>query len=255
VSGCSQSSIVALHERWTELEDEHHQIAAAIGRAQNIGAELGLMRDQQAELLLEISSVVAEIRDAPMTTVEDFAALLDVALEHELDLAGDIASWGPDDYPMTARLLRALSRMVPGFEFNSLRRWLSSPGQFEQLMGTANAIDTPRTADRPRAANLESSQDPESLILSIAARNPRTGVFTQRAQGRTPMPDHVYRIIEVAGSATTSIEDAIQNAVSRASRTLRGSNWFEVLQTRGQVEAGKLQYQVVLKVGFTLEEP
>jgi len=52
-----------------------------------------------------------------------------------------------------------------------------------------------------------------------------------------------------------SIEDAIQNAVSRASRTLRGVSWFEVLQTRGQVEGATLQYQVVLKVGFTLEEP
>ena len=46
-----------------------------------------------------------------------------------------------------------------------------------------------------------------------------------------------------------------RDAVGRASRTLRGISWFEVLQTRGQVEAGKLQYQVVLKVGFTLEEP
>ena len=150
MSGCSQSSMVALHKRWTELEHEHHQIAA-IGCAQGIGAGLGRMRERQAELLLEISSVVAEIRDAPVTTVEDFAALLDVALEHELDLAGDIASWGPDDYPMTARLFRTLSRMVPGFEFNSLRRWLSSPGQFEQLMGTADPIDALPTTDRPRA--------------------------------------------------------------------------------------------------------
>ena len=62
-------------------------------------------------------------------------ALLDVALEHELDLACDIAYYGPGDYPMTARLLRALAGVVPGFEFNSLRRWLSLPGQFEQLMG------------------------------------------------------------------------------------------------------------------------
>ena len=69
------------------------------------------------------------------------------------------------------------------------------------------------------------------------------------------MPDHVYRIIEVAGSSDKTIEDAIQNAVGRASQTLRGIIWFEVLQTRGQVESGKLQYQVVLKVGFTLEEP
>jgi flavin-binding protein dodecin len=69
------------------------------------------------------------------------------------------------------------------------------------------------------------------------------------------MTDHVYRIIEVAGSSEKTIEDAIQNAVTRASRTLRGVSWFEVLQTRGQVEGAKLQYQVVLKVGFTLEEP
>jgi len=75
------------------------------------------------------------------------------------------------------------------------------------------------------------------------------------AEGRTSMPDHVYRIIEVAGSSDKSIEDAIENAVARASKTLRGISWFEVLQTRGQVEASKLQYQVVLKVGFTLEEP
>ena len=65
------------------------------------------------------------------------------------------------------------------------------------------------------------------------------------------MPDHVYRIIEVAGSSEKSIEDAIQNAVGRASRTLRQVGWFEVLQTRGHVEDGKVaHYQVILKVGF-----
>jgi flavin-binding protein dodecin len=69
------------------------------------------------------------------------------------------------------------------------------------------------------------------------------------------MPDHVYRIIEVAGSSENSIEEAIQSAVGRASQTLRGISWFEVLQTRGQVDGGKLNYQVVLKVGFTLEAP
>jgi dodecin len=70
------------------------------------------------------------------------------------------------------------------------------------------------------------------------------------------MPDHVYRIIEVAGSSDKSVEDAIQNAVGRASRTLRQVGWFEVIQTRGSVENGKVAaYQVILKVGFTLEEP
>jgi dodecin len=59
------------------------------------------------------------------------------------------------------------------------------------------------------------------------------------------MPDHVYRIIQVAGSSEKSIEDAIQKAVGRASRTLRQVGWFEVLETRGHVEDGKVaHYQV-----------
>jgi dodecin len=69
------------------------------------------------------------------------------------------------------------------------------------------------------------------------------------------MPDHVYRIIEVAGSSERSIDDAIRSAVARASRTLRQVGWFEVVQTRGHVEDGKVaHFQVVLKVGFTLED-
>jgi dodecin len=69
------------------------------------------------------------------------------------------------------------------------------------------------------------------------------------------MPDHVYRIIEVAGSSEQGIEAAIQNAITRASRTLRQVGWFEVIQTRGHVEDGKIaHYQVILKVGFTLDE-
>jgi flavin-binding protein dodecin len=69
------------------------------------------------------------------------------------------------------------------------------------------------------------------------------------------MADHVYRIIEVAGSSKESIEDAIRNAIGRASRTLRQVGWFEVLETRGHVEDGKVaHYQVALKVGFTLDD-
>ena len=68
------------------------------------------------------------------------------------------------------------------------------------------------------------------------------------------MQEHVYKIIELAGSSEVSIEDAIQTAISRASRTLKHLRWFEVLQTRGHLEDGKIShYQVVLKVGFTLE--
>jgi flavin-binding protein dodecin len=69
------------------------------------------------------------------------------------------------------------------------------------------------------------------------------------------MEDHVYRIIEVAGSSESSIDDAIKNAVARASRTLHHLRWFEVIQMRGHIEDGKIQhYQVVLKIGFTLDE-
>jgi hypothetical protein len=133
-------SIATLHKQWAKLEDEHHQLTIAMNESRIPGANLAQMRQRQIELLLEITSIVAEMRDAPATTTEDFIALLDVTLEHELDLACDIAYYGPSDYPLTARLLRALAGAVPGFQFNSLRRWLASPGQFEQLMGAATPV-------------------------------------------------------------------------------------------------------------------
>ena len=69
------------------------------------------------------------------------------------------------------------------------------------------------------------------------------------------MQDHVYKIIELVGTSETSIEDAIQTAITRASSSMRNLRWFEVTQTRGHIAGGKVQhYQVVLKVGFTLEE-
>jgi hypothetical protein len=131
------ASASILHQQWTMLEDEHHQLAMAIDLARGMRADLAPMRERQARLLLEINSLVAEIRDAPATTTEDFLALLDVALEHELDLAADLAFYGPADYPIISRLLRFAARKAPSFEFNSLRRWLSLPGEFEQLMGGA----------------------------------------------------------------------------------------------------------------------
>jgi dodecin len=68
------------------------------------------------------------------------------------------------------------------------------------------------------------------------------------------MQDHVYKIIELVGSSENSIEDAMQSAIARASATLKNLRWCEIVQTRGHVENGKIKYyQVVLKVGFTLE--
>lgn len=66
--------------------------------------------------------------------------------------------------------------------------------------------------------------------------------------------DHVYKKIEIVGSSQTSIEDAIQNAVSRASESVRDMGWFEVVETRGHLKDGQVaHYQVTLKIGFTLE--
>lgn len=67
---------------------------------------------------------------------------------------------------------------------------------------------------------------------------------------------HVYKVVELVGSSSSSIEDAINAALTRASETLRNLRWFEVLQTRGDIENGKTaHFQVTLRVGFTLEEP
>jgi dodecin len=69
------------------------------------------------------------------------------------------------------------------------------------------------------------------------------------------MSDHVYKHIELTGSSTSSIEDAVQTAIARASNTIRNMHWFSVIETRGHIEDGKVaHWQVTIKVGFTLEE-
>lgn len=69
------------------------------------------------------------------------------------------------------------------------------------------------------------------------------------------MSDHVYKSLELTGSSKTGIEDAIQNAVRKASKTVRNMHWFQVIETRGHIENGQVSHwQVTLKVGFTLED-
>lgn len=69
------------------------------------------------------------------------------------------------------------------------------------------------------------------------------------------MTEHVYKVTELVGSSPVSIEEAIQNAIRRASITLHSLRWFEVVETRGHIDAGKVQhYQVTLKVGFTMDD-
>ena len=68
------------------------------------------------------------------------------------------------------------------------------------------------------------------------------------------MSEHVYKSIELTGSSKKGIEEAIRNAIAKASQTLRNIHWFEVTETRGHVVDGKVaHWQVSLKVGFTLE--
>ncbi|MCB1984210.1 MAG: dodecin domain-containing protein [Burkholderiales bacterium] len=69
------------------------------------------------------------------------------------------------------------------------------------------------------------------------------------------MSDHIYKIMELTGSSTVSMQGAIENAIARASKTVRDMRWFEVIETRGHIEEGTIKHwQVTIKVGFTLRD-
>jgi flavin-binding protein dodecin len=69
------------------------------------------------------------------------------------------------------------------------------------------------------------------------------------------MPAHVYQVIEIVGSSSIGTDDAIRNAIEKASQTHQHLNWFQVLETRGHIADGKVaHFQVVLKVGYRLED-
>jgi len=69
------------------------------------------------------------------------------------------------------------------------------------------------------------------------------------------MNGQIFRKTEIVGTSDTSVSNAIDTAISRATKTLRNVEWFEVGEIRGQVKDGKVsQYQVTLKVGFLLDE-
>ncbi len=68
------------------------------------------------------------------------------------------------------------------------------------------------------------------------------------------MANHVYKTIELTGSSPKGLEQAIANAVKKASKSLHNLRWFQVLETRGEIEQGKVaHWQVTMKVGFTLD--
>ena len=69
------------------------------------------------------------------------------------------------------------------------------------------------------------------------------------------MAEHVYKTIELVGSSSVSIEDAVKNAIAKAATTVRLMRWFEVLETRGTIENDRISlWQVTIKLGFRLEE-
>ncbi len=69
------------------------------------------------------------------------------------------------------------------------------------------------------------------------------------------MSEHIYKHINLTGSSKVSSDDAIRAAIARAAKTVRGMRWFEVLETRGQIEGGAVKYwQVTIRIACTLED-
>jgi flavin-binding protein dodecin len=69
------------------------------------------------------------------------------------------------------------------------------------------------------------------------------------------MKNHVYKLIELTGTSTTSIEDAISTAIKRAGKNVKNLRWFQVVETRGDIDKNRVSHwQVTIKVGFTVED-
>jgi flavin-binding protein dodecin len=94
----------------------------------------------------------------------------------------------------------------------------------------------------------------------VAPRPPRRGKLwadtLDHHVEEAVMTDHTYRVTEIVGSSTESIDKAIHNGLARASSTLRNLDWFEVSDIRGHLEDGEIaHFQVAMKVGFRLDAP
>ena len=69
------------------------------------------------------------------------------------------------------------------------------------------------------------------------------------------MNEHIYKQVELTGSSQTSVEEAVQNAIAKAAKTLRNIHWFQVIDTRGYIENNSIHYwQVTIKLGFRLDD-
>lgn len=69
------------------------------------------------------------------------------------------------------------------------------------------------------------------------------------------MTNHTYKLIELTGTSVTSVEDAVASALAKAGQSVRNMHWFTIQETRGTIIGDKVgQWQVTIKVGFTLED-
>ncbi len=100
----------------------------------------------------------------------------------------------------------------------------------------------------------------DTLVTGVSPTDVTTPVTVHGArrvvrERSTRMTDHIYRVTEIVGSSHEGVDQAIRNAITRASQTVRNLDWFEVTQVRGQIENGQIEhYQVGLKVGFRIED-
>jgi flavin-binding protein dodecin len=123
----------------------------------------------------------------------------------------------------------------------------SHMSRLPELRGACKANLLPsRRAEPPDCL---SRQDSRATIARLFI------VFHCQLPNNDRMPDHVYKKIEIVGSSANGFEEAVQNALARAEKTVRNMRWFEVTETRGCIEDGKVgEWQVTLKIGFTLNE-
>jgi dodecin len=133
-----------------------------------------------------------------------------------------------------------------------------SPAAQRKVRGAARTL-----ASRPVAALCERRPSPGGACRSavtdrcssiFATHQNCLRLYSAHRRRFSAMSDHVYKKLELIGSSATSIEDAVQNAISRASKTVRNMRWFEVTETRGHLEDNQINHwQVTVKVGFTLD--
>src|SRR5262249_36406434 len=112
----------------------------------------------------------------------------------------------------------------------------------------------PRGTAAGSAARVPPSSHPVEPGCRGATARVTTAAADHASREEERMANHVYKTIELTGSSTTTVEDAVSTAIRRASETVRNLRWFQVTEVRGGIENGQVaHWQVTMKVGFTLE--